>query len=310
MSVLKGDYIGFSYNGKHSSDLGIIRTSDGSRFNENLLPSMQDKTVQVPGGDGSYFFGSQYTARQFSVPFAFDSLTEKQLQDLKRVFGDKKLHPLIFDEIPYKVYQAKVTSSASIKYIAFEEGETNRIYKGEGYIQFTAYSPYAKVNHKLLDQYSEEEQLFSNEWNGAAQLLETQGSFDKLVGNQIALYNPGDMESDFILTINFVNGKIPASKLSLGNTDDAKSQLAFKEITAQGADTFLRINTKTNLFEGFDKDGRKTGNVYNRAIIAGSFFKIPMTTDLDSPVCLILENSNNIVANLSEMPLEYDYVYF
>ena len=310
MSVLKGDYIGFSYNGKHSSDLGIIRTSDGSRFNENLLPSMQDKTVQVPGGDGSYFFGSQYTTRQFSVPFAFDSLTEKQLQDLKRAFGDKKVHSLIFDEIPYKVYQAKVTGSASIKYIAFEEGGTNRIYKGEGDIQFTAYDPYAKVNHKFLDQYSEEEQLFSNEWNGAAQLLETQGSFDKLVGNQIALYNPGDVESDFVLTINFVNGKIPASKLSLGNIDDANSQLAFKEIIAQGADALLRINTKTNLFEGFDKDGRKTGNVYNRAIIACRFFKIPMTTDLDSPVCLILENSNNIVANLSEMPLEYDYVYF
>ena len=65
MSVLKGDYIGFSYgiNHKtgrpmHSSDLGIVRTSNGSRFDENLLPTMQDKTVQVPGGDGTYYFGS------------------------------------------------------------------------------------------------------------------------------------------------------------------------------------------------------------------------------------------------------------
>ena len=58
MSVLKGDYIGFSYGTKadetpmHSSDLGIVRTSEGSRFNENLLPTIQDKIVQVPGGDG------------------------------------------------------------------------------------------------------------------------------------------------------------------------------------------------------------------------------------------------------------------
>jgi hypothetical protein len=42
----KGDYMGFSYGTKadgtpmHSSDLGIVRTSDGSRFNENLLPTM------------------------------------------------------------------------------------------------------------------------------------------------------------------------------------------------------------------------------------------------------------------------------
>ena len=55
------DYIGFIFNGKHSSEFGIVRTSDGSRFNENLLPTIQDKTVQVPGGDGTYFFGSYYT---------------------------------------------------------------------------------------------------------------------------------------------------------------------------------------------------------------------------------------------------------
>jgi hypothetical protein len=32
------DYIGFTFNNTHSSSLGIVRTSDGSRFNENLLP--------------------------------------------------------------------------------------------------------------------------------------------------------------------------------------------------------------------------------------------------------------------------------
>jgi hypothetical protein len=40
MAALRGDYIGFIYNGKHSSELGIVRTSNGSRFDENLLPTM------------------------------------------------------------------------------------------------------------------------------------------------------------------------------------------------------------------------------------------------------------------------------
>jgi hypothetical protein len=61
MSVFKGEYMGFSYNGVHSSDLGIVRVSKGSRFEENLLPTIQDKTVQVPGNDGTYYFGSYYT---------------------------------------------------------------------------------------------------------------------------------------------------------------------------------------------------------------------------------------------------------
>ena len=46
--ALSGDFIGFTFNGVHSSDMGIIRTSDGSRFNENLLPTSTDKTVQIP----------------------------------------------------------------------------------------------------------------------------------------------------------------------------------------------------------------------------------------------------------------------
>ena len=146
----KGDYMGFTYNNTHSSTLGIVRTSDGSRFNENLLPTIQDKTVQVPGGDGTYFFGSYYTQRQFSVSFAFDSLTEEQIAEIRRVFGDKQIHDLIFDERPYKVYSAKVTGTATIKYIAFDEGATNRLYKGEGTIQFTCYNPFVFGNENNL----------------------------------------------------------------------------------------------------------------------------------------------------------------
>ena len=60
MSIIKGDFLGFTYNGIHSSELGIFRVSDGSRYTENLLPTIQDKTVQVPGADGTYYFGSYF----------------------------------------------------------------------------------------------------------------------------------------------------------------------------------------------------------------------------------------------------------
>ena len=153
MGALKGEYIGFTYNGVHSSDLGIIRVSDGSRFNENLLPNSQDKIVQVPGGDGQYFFGSYFTNRVITIPFAFDSLDEAQLNKIKKLFGDKKPHDLSFDESPYKIYSAKVTGSTTIKYIPFSEGVTNRIYKGEGTVTFTCYSPYAICTKKYLSDY-------------------------------------------------------------------------------------------------------------------------------------------------------------
>jgi len=40
MSVIKGDFLGFTFNGVHSSELGLTRVSDGSRYNENLYPTI------------------------------------------------------------------------------------------------------------------------------------------------------------------------------------------------------------------------------------------------------------------------------
>ena len=294
------DYIGFTFNGVHSSELGIKRTSEGSRFNENLLPTIQDKTVQVPGGDGMYHFGSYYTQRQFNISYAFDALTEEQLARIKNVFGDKKIHELIFDETPYKVYQAKVTGSASIKHIPFEEGETNRLYKGEGSIQFTAYNPYARSTFKYLNQYDSKN---IQEWKDAANLLDTQGFFDDLIGNKINLYNPGVKETDFILTFTFKNGIIPAGGINIG----ANSQLIFNQIVSQNEDEQIKINTKLNLIEGY-KNGKKSGKIYNRHIIGGTFFKIPPSTSTEQPIQLIIDQTNNLQDYF--VNIEYDYIYF
>lgn len=143
------DFIGFTYNGKHSyRDLGIYRTSSGSRYSNNLTATMTDKTADVPGGDGQYYFGTTFKNRTFTVNYAFHELTEAQFQQLKIVFDGKGIHDLIFDEAPDEIWSAKVTGTASIKYICFEdaslEDSFKRIYKGEGSITFTCYYPFAR----------------------------------------------------------------------------------------------------------------------------------------------------------------------
>lgn len=153
--ALKGDFIGFWINNIHSSELGIIRTSDGSRFNENLLPNIQDKTVQVPGGDGFYYFGSYYTQRQFNIPIAFDNLEESQFKRLRQLIGSKTFFKLTFDETPYKYYNVKSAGSPMLKYICFddESGQLNkRIYKGEGTLSFVAYYPFGIPHALSLDK--------------------------------------------------------------------------------------------------------------------------------------------------------------
>ena len=303
------DYIGFTFNNTHSSSLGIVRTSDGSRFNENLLPIIQDKTVQVPGGDGTYYFGSFYTQRQFNIPFAFDSLTEEQFATLKRWLGDKQVHELIFDELPYKAYQAKITGSATIKHIPFDENG-KRVYKGEGSVQFTAYYPYAKSTFKFLNDGQVLNIVNTEEWKEASRIRtnpyiveDESTTYDELRANSINLYNAGDIETHFQFKINFVEGKIPASKIYID--EDASRQLIWTEMKAKGTDAYIKFNTKLNIIEGYSTEGIKTGNVYNQYIKAGSFFKIPLGESV-----LIIDNNMNIVYNLDSNPIKYDYYYF
>ncbi|MBR4155391.1 MAG: hypothetical protein IKU01_01630 [Bacteroidales bacterium] len=175
MSELKGDFIGFQFDGVHSSELGIVRTSEGNRYNENLFPSIQDKTTQIPGADGTFFFGTYFTQRQMSFSIAYDHLTDDQIKRIKTLFGDKKIHDLIFDELPYKVFKVKSIGTPNLKYICFNEPPSLfaddihtkdelynpaipvsglRIYKGEGQLSFITYVPYANSRYKFIDEYT------------------------------------------------------------------------------------------------------------------------------------------------------------
>lgn len=137
------DFIGFTYNGKHSyRDLKIYRTSNGDRYEMNLTPTMTEKTASVDGQIGQYFFGTKIETLSIPLSFAFDDLSEAGLLELKKVFNGDGIHDLIFDETPYKVYSAKVTGTAVVKHLCFEINGV-RHYRGEGSVQFTCYYPYA-----------------------------------------------------------------------------------------------------------------------------------------------------------------------
>jgi hypothetical protein len=130
------DFLGFSYGrGWHSIRNGHIwRTSDGSRYNTNLIPTLTDKTIDAPGNDGQYYFNSFHKNRTFSISFAFDELTESGIRGLQQLFNGKDIKELIFDERPYVAYDAKVTGTPTIKAICFDDKNGNRVYKGEGTI--------------------------------------------------------------------------------------------------------------------------------------------------------------------------------
>lgn len=311
--ALKGDFIGFSFNEHRSESLGIVRVSDGSRYNEDLVPTTQDKTVQVPGGDGFYYFGSDYTQRQFSINIAFDELTEKQFRELQQVFGTKELGKLVFDERPYKYYMVK-SSKPQLKYICFgKDGE--RIYKGEGTLTFTAYYPFAKSVFKFLEKEIEKEtgkevyvlrKTYSNieEWAEASG-MKAQGALDKVPKSPtegvypISVYNAGDLEADFILKFNGAPNSAMNIELSQQNVAGKKGFLNLKKFDLKGTDTGFQINTKTNLIEGFNAEGL-TGTLYNENITQGDFFKIPPQK----------ERLKISVTGATPIEIVYDYIYY
>ena len=169
---IKGDFLGFSYGDKRSEDLGIVRVSDGDRYDEDLQPEINDIVAEVPGMDGAYYFGSTFGKRTIPISFAFDSMTEKQFRQFRKVFGRRHQNELIFDERPYKKYIAKVESPIELSYVCFDESkkekveilgignvthevmrpteEMERIYKGDGKIDFICYFPFAKSVYKQL----------------------------------------------------------------------------------------------------------------------------------------------------------------
>jgi hypothetical protein len=143
------DFTGFYFDNVHSSTYGLIRTSDGDRYKEGLIPEFEDREIELVGGDGSLYEGRRFKKTNFTIKVAFDNMTEQQLRELRIWLGTDELKPFRFDERPYKTYWVKPSRKPELSYICFMEKDDNdflghkrRIYKGEGEIEFTAYDPF------------------------------------------------------------------------------------------------------------------------------------------------------------------------
>lgn len=313
------DFCGFKWRGEHSSDHGIVRVSDGSRYNDTILPAFQDTTQKMPGSDGTLYWESFYTNKTFPINIAFDHLTEDDYRKLRQWLNGKDRGELIFDEAPYKAYTVKIKDPPQLKTICFME-DGKRIYKGEGTISFVAYYPFARGVYKIGDNIPEEIKN-TEEWINASGLKgATQGttynSFQLgTSGTTLScnLYNAGDLPTDFklIVNINYLT--------NTENTEDTPKTISLNETSSlsflplpivSGGDTYVRFNSATQLIEGLKKstDGKfeLTGNLYNKYITSGDWFKIPVGESVIK--ITITPDPNN---SISDNPtIDYDYLYY
>lgn len=224
------DFTGFYLDGIHSSTYGILRVSDGDRYTEGLIPEFEDFSIELTGGNGDLYGGRRFKPTKFTINIAFDHMTEKQFRGLRQWLGGEKLKEFRFDERPYKAYYVKVAEKPELDYICFMEDvdnnfiEKERIYKGEGEIEFIAYDPFGycvdtscevsikkwapsgstnKKNWQNLRTYTPFHIKDDNvlEWATVSGLKSDLDQYN-IFGNEGAkLYNPGDFETDFQLLI-------------------------------------------------------------------------------------------------------------
>lgn len=143
------DFTGFYFNNKHSSTYHLLRVSNGDRYEEELFPQFDDRTVELVGGAGNLYDSTRYKEKEFTISVVFDSLTEKDFRDIRQWLEPNKVKEFRFDERPYKAYWAKLKSPPKFEYVCFMEtsdedfnAKQERVYKGEAELNFIAYNPF------------------------------------------------------------------------------------------------------------------------------------------------------------------------
>ena len=225
--------------------------------------------------------------------------------------------PIIFtDEInfPQKYTQCDASKefNSSFVYYIFDGTEYTEVENLESETYKLNPSDYYTKNN---DFYYEGGNI--NEWFFSLDLLPNQTyqsyTYDTFISgeNKINLYNPGDLETDFEVTIPFTNGSINDLKfyLSSFNTTLVNYQLLFNDnILKKGNDAAIKINSMNNLVYGVDsvENGKPTGNIYNEYITGGHFFKIPVTYRGEENYSVVSLQ----LGSISNAYIEYNYKFY
>lgn len=306
MSEFKGAFLGFSFKGTHSSDLKIVRTNIGDRAEMALSPNFDDSTVSIKGRDGVVYFDTQLQKLDLSVNFAFDSLLETDIVNLRRFFAPKETGKLVFDEYPYKEYEAKIGNGVKLSYIVFDEGDDKeRVYKGEGSVLFSCFTPCASAPYKTIEQYNVALGAVK-EWEVVSGIKKDAfytGIYDTIINQKALLYNPGDLDSP--LTISFTVASTPSViVLSLYEGLTRRSSLCLDgSKLAVGAKVV--IDATTGLIR---QTLAGVTTLRNDVIIAGEMLKVKRTQGIAQGVNQ--EFAINSTQGLTGISIDYKYLYY
>lgn len=290
-------------------DMGLYRVSNSNRYNDILTPTLKHTTVEVPGGDGTYWFGAVHTQKPVPIRFAYSDLLEENLHLLRSLFAGKKRLHIVLDEYPYKYYDVVVSQAIQFDYVPFSTETPRRNFKGESTMQLVSYSSYAYGTVKSLSELSNLPNY--QELIGTTNLITLDNTWNKEINGKIKVYNAGDIPTDFILTVRGTEFNL-FDKIILHFYDrdtGAYTDTQFTKksgVTAVSSNASIQFDTKLHTI--YDTVG---GQYYNSYFSTEAFNPIPCSKDSVSTISEIqFYNGSSLISSSNYITIDYKYRFY
>ena len=166
-SILKRQFISFSYGEKDIEEFGLIVVFNGSGLDKEVYAPFQDITTEQEELNGQLFWRSKFNANKLSLTLATDGMTAQQLEKFKFHFRPGYNSELILSEHHNRAILARIASAPRMKLTPFEHREKitiggnnypiiTTLYKGEISLDFVMDEPYWYSKLSYVDELNEE----------------------------------------------------------------------------------------------------------------------------------------------------------
>ena len=241
LEYLEDGYLGFTFDGRHSSEFGLLVVSDGSRYHQNLFSNFSDNIQSVPGRNGGYYFGTQLGMKDFEINCAFDDMTTHMKNEIQMWLYPDKVGWLIFDEYPYKKYLVKISGIPNFSFLPFNELKTihnytleKEILKGELNISFFSFNEYGYENenyqlpiidkNKIIPQHAIDSGILPEGYNHNGIFLSNEKN-NIPANTEFSLYNAGNGIAKLNLSFYINANDIQNKEFELFNYEDGQKYI-------------------------------------------------------------------------------------
>lgn len=116
--------IHFSYDGKKSSDMGLINCKiDGGMFEENFVANRKINETKIAGNPKPYFLGVEYDPLEFELTFAFEyDFDEDRIREVARWLNQEYYKPFYTTSNPNRIFYCMMDGDSKLIHDGYERG--------------------------------------------------------------------------------------------------------------------------------------------------------------------------------------------